>query len=53
MTFFKESLNKKTDNCELDLYVCYWDVNNKRAQKKFWASSLTGHSTLKDNIRKL
>ena len=53
VTFFKESLNKKTDNCELDLYVCYWDVNNKRAQKKFWASSLTGHSTLKDNIRKL
>ena len=32
VTCFDESLNKKTQNCELDLQVRYWDVNNKRVQ---------------------
>ena len=32
VTCFDESLNKKTQYCELYLHVRYWDVNNKRAQ---------------------
>ena len=45
---FDESLNQKTQNCELDLHIRYWDVNNKRSQTRFWTSAFMGHSTHKD-----
>lgn len=48
MSCFDGSLNKKPQNCELDLHIRYWDVNNKRAQTRFWIRSFMGYSTLKD-----
>ena len=49
MTCFEESLNKKPQICGLDLPGRYWDVNNKRAQTRFWTRSFMGNFTHKDN----
>ena len=48
VTCFDESLDEKTQNCELHLHARYWDVNKERAQTRFWTSSFMWHSTLKD-----
>ena len=53
VTCFDEILNKKSQNCELDLRNRYWDVNNKTAQLRFWTSSFMGHSTHKDILENL
>ena len=44
---FVKSLNKKTQNYDLDLHDQYRDVNNE-SLKRFWTRSLMGHSTHKD-----
>ena len=43
---FDESLNKITQNCQMDLTLRYWDVN--QVQVRYWDSSFLGHTTAID-----
>ena len=46
---FDESLNKVTQECEMDLLICFWDDD---IMVKVWylGSSFFGHSTTKDLV---
>ena len=34
---FDESLNGKTQMCEMDVYICCWDSCNKQVKVRYWA----------------
>ena len=39
---FDESLNKVTQNCEMDLHLCYFDSSDDRVKAGFYASCFLG-----------
>ena len=45
---FDESLNKKTQMCEMDVYIRYWDIYNKQVKVCHWGSEFLSHTTSKD-----
>lgn len=45
---FDESLNKTTQECEMDLLIRYWDEGNNNVKVRYLGSSFFGHSTAKD-----
>lgn len=45
---FDESLNKVTQDCEMDILVRFWDNNEDRVEVRYWDSMFFGHGTHKD-----
>lgn len=45
---FDESLNDVTQNCEMDIYIRFWDSVNERVQTRYYGSSFLGHTTYQD-----
>ena len=49
---FDESLNDKTQMCQMDLLIRYWDVNDK-VKVRYWISAFLGHSAASEGEMKL
>ena len=47
---FDESLNHPTQSCEMNMYVRYWDINEKQVKVRYFGSSFMGHGTHEDLI---
>ena len=45
---FDESLNKTTQNSEMDLVIRYWNVDENKVESRHWNSSFLGHATHQD-----
>ena len=43
-----ESLNKTTQNSEMDLIIRYWNVDENKVESRYWNSSFLGHATNQD-----
>ena len=48
---FDESFNKTTHQSEMDLFVGYWDVSEKRVVVRYWNSVFLGHTTHLDLLK--
>ena len=42
---FNKSLNKTTQNCEMDLILQYWDNVENKVQVYYWNNLFLGHGT--------
>ena len=40
---FDESLNRKTQMCEMDVYIRYWNSCSKQVKVRCWGSEFLGH----------
>ena len=49
---FDESLNKATQNCEMDLVLRYWDNIENKVQVRYWNSMFMGHGAASDLFAK-
>ena len=38
MISFDESLNKSTQNCQMDTGICFWSQEAKQVQVRYWDS---------------
>ncbi|XP_065641075.1 uncharacterized protein LOC124818972 [Hydra vulgaris] len=47
---FDESLNKKTQTCQMDLLIRYWNEEKMQVEVRYWDSSFMGHSTSLDLV---
>ena len=46
---FDESLNnKKTQTCQMDLLIRYWNEEQMQVEVRYWDSSFMGHCTSHD-----
>ena len=43
-----ESLNKRVQECEMDLVICFWNSATNKVHVCFWNSMFFGHSTARD-----
>ena len=50
---FDESLNKLTQNCEMDLLLRYFDSSDDRVKVRFYHSCFLGHATHSDFVQQL
>ena len=48
---FDESLNDNTKNCEMDVIICYFDVDDNKIKTCYLDSCFLGHSTHTDLLR--
>ena len=48
---FDESLNEKTESCEMDVYIRYWDTAEKEVKVRYLGSSFFGHGTHQNLIK--
>ena len=42
---FDDSLNEVMQTCEMDLHLCYWNVNENLVRSRYYGSSFFGHAT--------
>ena len=42
---YDESLNKETQECQLDLYIRFWDASEKKSCVRYWTTKFLGHAT--------
>ena len=45
---FDESLNKTTQECQMDIVVRFWDTECQRVKTRYWDSRFMGHSAHQD-----
>ena len=50
---FDESLNSKTQTCEMDVIVRYWDKDLELVKSRYLGSSFLGHARAKDLLEHL
>ena len=48
---FDESMNSKTQECQLDLVIRFWDEVNNQVKNRYWDSDFIGHSTAADILK--
>ena len=48
---FDESLNSKTQNCEIDVQIRFFDAKDIKFKTRYLDSQCLGHSTHSDLIR--
>ena len=48
---FDESFNKKTQTCQMDLLIRYWNEIKSQVEVRYWDSTFLGHSTAKDLLK--
>ena len=45
---FDESLNKSTQNCQMDIGIRFWSQEAKQVEVRYWDSQFLGHATSGD-----
>ena len=45
---FDESLNKSTQNCQMDIGIRFWIQEAKQVEVRYWDSEFLGHATSGD-----
>ena len=48
MISFDESFNHKTQSCQMDLLIRFWNDSKYQVDVRYWDSAFLGHSTAKD-----
>ena len=48
---FDESMNSKTQECQLDLVIRFWDEVNNQVKNRYWDSDFIGHSTAAEILK--
>ena len=51
MISFDESLNKSTQNCQMDTGICFWSQEAKQVEVRYWDSQFLGHATSGDLLK--
>ena len=50
---FDESLNKSTQNCQMDIGIRFWIQEAKQVEVRYWDSEFLGHATSGDLLKNL
>ena len=48
---FDEIMNSKTQECQLDLVIRFWDEVDNQVKNRYWDSYFIGHSTAADILK--